>query len=171
MTERQGAITFKGNPMTLVGKEVKVGDTAPAFKLVATDLSDKTLADYKGKTVILNVVPSLDTPTCDKQTRRFNEEAAKLPGDAVILTVSKDLPFAQKRWCAAAGIDKVVPLSDYKYQSFGNDYGLQIKELGLLTRAVLIVDKQGKVRYVQLVKEVATEPDYEDAMKNAKAVG
>lgn len=170
MSERQGAITFKGSPMTLVGNEVKPGDTAPDFRLVATDMTEKTLTDYKGKTVVLNVVPSLDTPTCDKQTRRFNEEASKLGGDTIILTVSKDLPFAQKRWCAAAGIQNVVPLSDYKHNSFGQQYGLLIKELGLLARAVLVVDKQGKVQYVQLVKEVATEPNYEEALQKAKAV-
>jgi len=170
MSQRPGAVTFKGNPMTLVGNEVKPGDKAPDFQLVGTDLSEKRLADFKGKTIVLNVVPSLDTPVCDKQTRRFNEEAAKLGNDTVIVTVSKDLPFAQKRWCAAAGIDKVVPLSDYKHNSFGQQYGLLIQELGLLARAVLIVDKQGKVQYVQLVKEVATEPNYDEALQKVKAI-
>jgi thioredoxin-dependent peroxiredoxin len=169
MSERQGAVTFKGNPMTLVGHEVKPGDAAPDFRLVACDMSEKTLSDYKGKKVILNIVPSLDTPVCDKQTRRFNEEAARLADDTVVVTVSKDLPFAQKRWCAAAGIDRVTTLSDYKYNNFGQQYGLLIKELGLLARAVLIIDQQGKVRYVQLVKEVATEPNYDEVLSKAKA--
>ena len=170
MSERQGAVTFKGNPMTLVGNEVKPGEPAPDFKLVACDMSEKSLSDFKGKKIILNVVPSLDTPVCDKQARRFNEEAAKLGDDTVVLAVSKDLPFAQKRWCAAAGIDKVQTLSDYKHQNFGQQYGLLIKELGLLARAVLVIDKQGKVQYVQLVKEVATEPNYDEALAKAKAV-
>ena len=171
MSERQGAITFKGNPMTLVGKEVKAGDNAPDFRLVATDMSEKTLGDYKGKTVILNVVPSLDTPVCDRQTRRFNEEAGKMGDHTVVVTVSKDLPFAQKRWCAAAGVANVVTLSDYKHHTFGEQYGLLIKELGLLARAVLVIDKQGKVQYVQLVKEVATEPNYDEVLQKAKAAG
>ena len=170
MAERHGAVTFKGNPMTLVGNEVKVGDSAPDFKLTAQDMSDKTLSDYRGKKIILNVVPSLDTPVCDKQGRRFNEEAARLGDDTVVLAVSEDLPFAQKRWCAAAGIDKVTTLSDYKHRQFGEQYGLMIKELGLLARAVLIIDKQGKVQYVQLVKEVATEPNYDEVLTRAKAV-
>lgn len=169
MSERKGAITFKGNPMTLVGSEVKPGDNAPDFRLTANDMSDKTLADYKGKKVVLNVVPSLDTPVCDLQTRRFNQEAAKLGPDTLILTVSKDLPFAQKRWCAAAGAQNVVTLSDYKHQNFGQQYGLLIKELGLLARAVLVIDQQGKVKYVQLVKEVATEPNYDQALAQIKA--
>jgi thioredoxin-dependent peroxiredoxin len=170
MTERPGAITFKGKPMTLLGRELRVGDAAPNFKLVATDLSDKSLSDYKGKTVILNIVPSLDTPVCDKQTRRFNEEAGRLGDDTVILTVSKDLPFAQKRWCAAAGVQNVHTLSDYKYDTFGKEYGLEIKELGLLARAVSIIDPQGKVRYVQLVKEVASEPNYDEVLQQVAAV-
>lgn len=165
--ERTAAITFKGTPMTLVGPELKVGQAAPDFNLSATDLSAKTLKDYAGKTIILSVVPSLDTGICDLQTKRFNQEAAKLGDKAVVLTVSLDLPFAQKRWCGATGSSNVVMLSDYKHHTFGTDYGLLIKELGLLARAVLIIGPDGKVKYTQLVKEVATEPNYDDAIKHA----
>lgn len=161
MAERAGAITFKGNPMTLVGSEIKEGDTAPDFTLIATDLSEKHLADYAGKKLILSTVPSLDTGVCDAETRRFNEEAAKLGDDVQIVTVSMDLPFAQKRWCGAAGVDRVETLSDYRDREFAQNYGLLIKELGLLARCVLVIDPEGKVRYRQLVPEVAQEPDYE----------
>lgn len=164
--ERPAAITFKGNPMTLVGPELKVGQPAPEFNLVAQDLSAKTLKDFAGKTVILSVVPSLDTGICDLQTKRFNQEAGKLGDKAVVLTVSLDLPFAQKRWCGATGSTNVVTLSDYKHHSFGSAYGLLIKELGLLARAVIVVGPDGKVKYTQLVKEVATEPNYDDVIKH-----
>jgi len=138
MNERTGIITFKGNPLTLVGPELKVGDKAPAFTVVDNGLAPKTLADYSGKIKIISAVPSLDTPTCDTETRRFNQEAAGLPGNVVVLTISLDLPFAQSRWCGAAGIDKVVTLSDYRDRSFGNAYGVLIKELLLLGRAIFI---------------------------------
>ena len=131
MQERKGVITFKGNPMTLLGPEIKAGDKAPDFRVVDTGLAPVTLADFKGKVKIISAVPSLDTPTCDTETRRFNQEAAKLPGNVVVLTVSLDLPFAQKRWCAAAGIDKVKTLSDYQDRSFASAYGVLIKELKL----------------------------------------
>ncbi len=167
MSERSGAITFKGKPMTLVGDAVKVGQKAPNFKLVANDLSEKTLADYAGKVVVLSVVPSLDTGICDKQTRTFNEEAGAL-GGAVVLTVSRDLPFAQKRWCGAAGVDKVETLSDYRDRTFGPAYGLEIKELRLLARSVMVIDKAGTVQYVQLVPEIAQEPDYAPVLAAAK---
>ena len=165
--ERSGAVTFKGNPMTLIGPEVEVGKPAPDFKLIANDMSEKKLSDYRGKTVILSVVPSLDTPVCDLQTRAFNEKAAGLK-DTVVLTVSLDLPFAQKRWCGAAGATNVVTLSDYKHHTFGPSYGLMIKELGLLARAVIVIDKNGVVRYKQYVKEVATEPKYDEVIEAAK---
>ena len=160
MQERKGVITFKGNPMTLLGPEIKVGDKAPDFRVVDTGLAPVTLADFKGKVKIISAVPSLDTPTCDTETRRFNQEAAKLPGNVVVLTVSLDLPFAQKRWCAAAGIDKVKTLSDYQDRSFASAYGVLIKELKLLSRSIFVVDGSDTVRYVQHVKEVAQEPDY-----------
>jgi thioredoxin-dependent peroxiredoxin len=164
VTDRAGAITFKGNPMTLTGNPVKVGQKAPDFTAVANDLSEKKLADFKGKTVILSVVPSLDTGICDRQTRRFNEEVGKLGDKAALLTISMDLPFAQKRWCGAADAKNVIAISDYKDRKFGQAYGLYIKELGLLARAVLVIDGQGVVKYQELVPEIAQEPNYDAAL-------
>jgi len=166
MKERKGIITFKGTPLTLIGRELKVNDTLPDAVLTAPDLSEANLSDFRGKTLILSTVPSLDTGVCDLQTRRFNEEAKKLGDKVVILTVSMDLPFAQKRWCGAAGAEHVRVASDYKEAAFAKATGLLIKELHLLARSVMIVDKNGKVVYIQLVPEVATEPDY-DAVLNA----
>ena len=162
--ERAGAITFKGNPKTLVGPELQQDAPAPAFTAVANDLSDATLEDYKGKVVVISSVPSLDTGICDLQTRRFNEEAGKLGDGVIVLTISMDLPFAQKRWCGAAGLDHVITLSDYKYRSFGQAYGLYMKELGLLARAVLVIDDEGIIRHYQLVAEMTHEPDYDSAL-------
>lgn len=170
MNEKSGIITFKGNPMTLMGPELKVGDAAPDFAVVDNSLAAVTLSTYAGKIKIISAVPSLDTPVCDTETRRFNVEAASLPGNVVVLTVSLDLPFAQKRWCGAAGIDKVVTLSDYRERSFGLGYGLLIKELLLLTRAVLVVDADNTIRYIQIVPEVTGEPDYAAAIAAANAL-
>ncbi len=169
MEERKGVITFKGNPMTLVGKEVKPGDRLPSFKVTGQDLGDITDKDFAGNVLVLSVVPSVDTPVCATQTRRFNEKAADLSDDVVILTVSMDLPFAAKRFCAAEGIEAVKTGSDYKYQSFGDAFGVHIKELGLLSRAVFVADKNGKITHAQYVGEVTNEPDYEPALKAAKA--
>lgn len=160
MQERSGIITFKGNPFTLLGPEIKVGDSAPDFRVVDGTLAPVTLANYAGKIKIISAVPSLDTPVCDTETRRFNQEAASLPEQVAVLTVSMDLPFAQKRWCGAAGIDRVQLLSDYQDRSFAAAYGLMIKELKLLTRAIIIVDAANLVRYIQIVPEVTSEPDY-----------
>lgn len=160
MKERSGIITFKGNPFTLLGPELKVGDKAPDFAVVDNGLSPVSLANSAGKIRIISSVPSLDTPVCDTETRRFNQEAASLPGDVVVLTISLDLPFAQKRWCGAAGVNKVTTLSDYRERSFGQNYGVLIKELLLLTRAIFVVDAQGVIRYIQIVPEVTSEPDY-----------
>lgn len=160
-------VTFKGNPITLLGSEVKVGDQAPDFKVLANDLSEVTLADTKGKVRIFSVVPSLDTGVCDAQTRRFNEEAAKLD-NVEVLTFSVDLPFAQKRWCGANGIENVQTLSDHRELSFGKAYGTAIEELRLLTRAVFVVDSNDKVTYVEYVKEATDHPDYESAIEAAK---
>jgi thiol peroxidase len=132
------------------------------------ELKPVALSDYKGKVVVISSVPSLDTPTCDMQTRRFNSEAANMGDDVVILTVSMDLPFAQSRWCGAAGVEQVITLSDHREAAFGEAYGLLIKELRLLGRAVLVLDRQGVVRYSQLVKEVSEEPDYEAALAAVK---
>ena len=169
MSEHTGVVTFKGGPLTLVGEQVSVGQLAPDFTVIDNDLSAKSLGDYKGKVLVITAVPSLDTPVCDTQTRRFNDEAGRLGADVAVLTISMDLPFAQKRWCGAAEADHVGTLSDYKDRSFGQAYGLYIKELGLLARAVFVVDGNGTVRYVDLVKEVTQEPAYDVALNAAKA--
>ncbi|RQW88487.1 MAG: thiol peroxidase [Geobacter sp.] len=170
MEERSGIITFQGNPLTLVGKELKPGTAAPDFRVVDNGLAPVTLADFAGKIKILSAVPSLDTPVCDTETRRFNKEAAALPDSIVLLTISMDLPFAQARWCGAAGIDRVKTLSDYQERSFANAYGLLIKELKLLARAVFVVDADDTIRYVQIVPEITEEPDYDAALNAAKAL-
>jgi thiol peroxidase len=168
MSERVGAITMKGNPLTLVGTEIKSGDNAPDVTLVANDLSEVKLSSFKGKKVVLSVVPSLDTGICDLQTKRFNQEAGKLK-DTVILTVSKDLPFAQKRWCGGTNSTAVQTLSDYR-SNFGENYGVLIKGLNLLARSIFVVDQNGKVRYTQLVKEVVTEPNYDEVLKAVQSI-
>ena len=170
MAERPGAVTMKGNPLTLVGNEVHVGDKAPDFTAIDTDLKPVALSSLRGKTVVLVTVPSLDTPVCDIETRHFNQDATGLGRDVQILTISMDLPFAQKRWCGAAGITSLKTLSDHRDAAFGNAYGVLIKELRLLARAVFVVDRQGVIRYIQVVKEIATEPDYAavlDAVRKA----
>jgi len=164
MNERTGIITFKGNPMTLLGPELKVGDKAPEFSVVDTTLAQVTLASHSGKIRVISAVPSLDTPVCDTETRRFNQEAAGLPDNVVVLTVSLDLPFAQKRWCGAAGIDRVTTVSDYRERSFGQNYGVLIKELLLLSRCIFVIDADGVIRYIQQVPEVTSEPDYAAVM-------
>ena len=161
MEERTGSITFQGNPLTLLGNEVKVGDKAPDFELLDNDLNPVNLSGFRGKVCVISSVPSLDTPICDMETRRFNEEAGKLGDNVSILTVSMDLPFAQKRWCGAAGVENVTTLSDHRDAKFGENYGVLIKELRLLARAIFVVDREGVIQYVQLVKEVTEEPDYE----------
>jgi thiol peroxidase len=168
MTERAGAITFKGNPLTLLGNELKVGDAAPDCELLGNDLSPVKLSSYRGKVCILSAVPSLDTPVCDMETRRFNQEAGGLSDDVAILTISMDLPFAQARWCGAAGVDKVVTLSDHRDAAFGDAYGVLIKELRLLARAIFVADRAGVIQYIQLVKEMTEEPDYEPVLAAAK---
>lgn len=165
MSERIGLITVKGNPLTLLGKELKIGDKAPDFEVTANDLGPVKFSSFKGKTCIITAVPSLDTPVCDVETRRFNKEAANLGPDIQIITISMDLPFAQARWCGAAGIDKVKTLSDHKDSSFGLSYGILIKELRLLARAIFVVDKNGIIQYTQIVKELTNEPDYDSVLK------
>lgn len=170
MNQRKGAITFQGNPLTLVGQEVKVGDKAPEFTAVKTDLSPASLSDYAGKVIVISSVPSLDTPVCDLQTRRFNSEATALGDEVAILTLSMDLPFAQARWCGAAGVEALTTLSDHKDAAFGLAYGLLIEELRLLARAVLVLDREGVIRYFQLVGEMTEEPDYEAALGAVKGL-
>jgi thiol peroxidase len=168
MSERTGVVTVQGNPVTLVGDEVKVGDKAPDFVALDNGLAPKSLADYAGKVVVISVVTSLDTSICDLQTRRFNQEAAALGEDVVILTVSMDLPFAQARFCGAAGIDQVVTLSDHRDASFGMNYGVLIKELRLLARSIVVLDKEGVIRYFQINSENAEDPDFDSALAAVK---
>jgi thiol peroxidase len=158
--ERTGIITFKGNPMTLLGPGLTVDKQAPDFSVVDTSLAPVNLSTYSGKIKVICSVPSLDTPICDMETRRFNQEAASLPDKVVVLTVSLDLPFAQKRWCGAVGIDRVTTLSDYQERSFALAYGVLIKELKLLSRSVFVIDENDKIRFIQNVPEITTEPDY-----------
>ncbi|WP_053364351.1 thiol peroxidase [Bacillus sp. FJAT-27251] len=160
-------ITFKGNKVTLLGNEVKVGEKAPNFSVLANDLSAVTLDDSKGSVRLISVVPSLDTGVCDAQTRRFNEEANKLD-NVKVLTISVDLPFAQKRWCGASGVENVQTLSDHRDLSFGEAYGVAIQELRLLARAVFVVDSNDQVTYAEYVSEATNHPDYEAAIEAAK---
>ena len=164
MSDKPGAVTMKGNPLTLTGNEVRAGDKAPDFTALDTSLAPVGLSAFAGKVVVITSVPSLDTPVCDVETRRFNGEAEKLGEDVQILTVSMDLPFAQKRWCGNADVKTVKTLSDHKDASFGLAYGMLIKELRLLARAVFVIDRAGVIRYIQLVKEMSAEPDYDAAL-------
>lgn len=166
--ERSGLITFKGAELTLLGNPVAVGDIAPDFTVLANDLSPRNLASYKDKTLLISTVPSLDTGVCDMETRRFNQEASALGDGIKILTISCDLPFAQARWCGAAGVQNLETLSDHKDLSFGLAYGIVIKELRLLTRSIFVIDKTGHITYVQIVPEVTYEPDYASALDAAK---
>ena len=163
-------VTFKNNPITLIGNEVKVGDQAPDFTVLANDLSPVTLKNSEGKIRLFSVVPSLDTGVCDQQTRKFNEAAAELGNNVIVYTVSMDLPFAQKRWCGAAGIENVVTVSDHRDASFGEAYGVHMKELRLLARSIFVVDESGKVAYVEYVPEGTTHPNYEAALEAVKAL-
>ncbi|MGB7761611.1 MAG: thiol peroxidase [Bryobacteraceae bacterium] len=165
--ERPGATTMRGNPLTLIGPELKPGDAAPDFNLVDSGMKPVTLADTAGHVRIVSVVPSLDTPVCDAQTKRFNEAAATLPG-IDILTVSMDLPFAQKRWCGAFAVDRLKMLSDHKDASFGTNYGTLIKELRIESRAIFVIDRNNRVCHAEYVKEVADHPDYESALRAAR---
>ncbi len=169
MQERQET-KMGGNDITLVGPSLKVGEKAPDFTALDTDLLPKTLQDYEGKVKLISVVPSLDTGVCDMQTRKFNELATDFSDDVVVLTVSMDLPFAQKRWCGAAGVDRVETLSDHRWADFGEKYGVLIKELRLLNRSIFLVDKEGTIRYVELVEENHNHPDYDSAIEALKKV-
>lgn len=159
--------TFLGNPVTFTGKQLQVGDKALDFSLTTTDLSKKTLADFEGKIKILSIIPSIDTGICSFQTRRFNQELASID-NTVVLTVSMDLPFAQKRWCGAEGIENAIMLSDYFDHSFGRDYALLINEWHLLARAVLVLDSDNIIRYVEYVDNINSEPDFEAAIAAVK---
>lgn len=167
--ERKNVITMKGNPLTLVGPELKAGDKAPSFTLTDKTMKPVTLADYAGKVKVISVTPSINTPVCDLQATWFNEDTAEM-GDVYVLNVSMDLPFALSRYCAAKGFDKVATLSDHREASFGTAYGVLIKELRLLARAVFVIDRDDVVRYVQIVPEVTNAPDYDALMAAVKAL-
>ena len=163
-------VTMKGNPLTLTGTQVKIGDSAPDFEVVANDLSAVKLSSFQGKVCLIASVPSLDTSVCDTETRKFNEKAGTLGNNVAVLTISMDLPFAQKRWCGAAGVKNLQTLSDYQKADFGEKFGVLIKELRLLARAVFIVDAKGIIRYIQIVGEITNEPDYEKALEALKGI-
>lgn len=169
--ERPGAVMFKGSPVTLLGPEIRPGQAAPDFTAVDTGLQSVRLADARGTVLVLSAVPSLDTPVCDAETRRFNEEAARLGPGVEVWTISMDLPFAQKRWCGAAGVSRVRTLSDFRDRNFARHYGVLIGSgplAGLTARAVFVVDRDGTVRHVEYVKEVTTEPNYDAALAAAR---
>jgi thiol peroxidase len=165
MEERSAAVSMHGNPLTLIGKELSVGDSAPDLELLDNDLNPIKLSSFQGKVCVISSVPSLDTPVCDMETRRFNEVAGQLGDDVVILTVSVDLPFTQKRWCGAAGVENVVTLSDHRDTAFGTAFGVLIKELRLLGRSIFILDRNGIIQYIQNVKELSEEPNYDAVLE------
>ncbi len=168
MNERKGEITIHGNPLTLLGEPVQTGGQAPDFEVIDKDLSAVKFSSFAGKVCIISCVPSLDTSICDIMTRKFNEEAVELGDDVVVLAISMDLPFGQSRWCIAADVKNVYVLSDHRTASFGKAFGVLIKELRLLARAVFVLDKEGIIRYAQLVEEVTDEPDYDAALEAVK---
>jgi thiol peroxidase len=164
-------VTFQGNPLTLTGNQPEVGQPAPDFEVLDNDLSGVKLSSFKGKACVIITVPSLDTPVCDTEVRKFNEEATSLGEDVAVLVISMDLPFAQARWCGAAGVKNVQTLSDHNQADFGNTYGVLIKELRLLARTVFVVDKEGIIRYIEVVEELTNEPDYEAALNAVRETG
>ena len=168
MNKSNQSITFKGNPTPVHGSQVSEGEKAPGFKLTGNDMADVQLSDYDGKVLVLLSVPSVETPVCQTETRRFNELATDLSDDIEVLAVSVDLPFAQKRWCGAEGIEAVKTASDYKYRKFQEDYGVYASDLGLLARAVFVIGKDGNVKHVEYVGEIAEEPNYDAALEAAK---
>jgi thiol peroxidase len=168
--ERPGAVTHKGKLRTVIGPILRPGDKAPSFRLHANDFSEVTLADSAGKVRLISVVPSLDTGICDAQTRRFNQEAAGFGDGVVVLTVSTDLPYAQRRWCGATGVERVQTLSDHMDMNFGDAYGTHVKETRLEQRAIFIVDRADVIRYVEYVPEISQHPDYESALAAVRQV-
>ncbi len=166
--ERKGIVTVKGNPLTLTGGEVKEGDKAPFFKVLDKDLKEVDSRSFAGKNIIISVTPSLDTPVCDLQLKRFNKEASELGSDVVVLNISVDLPFAIARFCNANGIDKVITLSDYRDVDFGTKFGILIKENRLLARSIFIIDKNGNVVYREIVPDITSHPDYDRAISALK---
>lgn len=168
LKERKDAVTFKGNPITLIGNEIKEGDTAPDFTVLSTNLNEVRLSDYKGKVVVIAVFPSVDTGVCALQLARFNQEAASFGNNVQLLSISADLPFALKRYCADKGIENALTVSDHKELDFGMKYGFVIKELRLLSRGTVVIDKEGTVKYIEYVPEVGEHPDYEKALEVIK---
>ncbi|MFZ5515041.1 MAG: thiol peroxidase [Candidatus Zhuqueibacterota bacterium] len=162
--ERKGLYALKGNPLTLLGPALKVGDKAPAFQVVDNGLKPVNLSDFAGKVIVLSVTPSVDTTVCDLQAKRFNKMATEVSGDVAILNISLDIPYALSRWCAATGSDQIKTLSDYQEREFSLKYGLLVKELKLLARSVWLLDKEGIIRYIEIVPEMAQEPNYEKAL-------
>ncbi|MFA9391792.1 MAG: thiol peroxidase [Prolixibacteraceae bacterium] len=169
MSERTGLVTFAGNPVTLTGHAIQVGEKAPDFTGINQSLQEVTLSSFAGKTVVIAIYPSIDTGICQKQNRKFNELASGM-SDVVVLSVSQDLPFAQKRFCAAEGLSSIVTLSDHRDREFGNKYGYLIKELALLARGTVVIDKKGIVQFVEIVPEITTEPDYDATLKILDAI-
>lgn len=170
MTERAGAVTFKGQPLTLLGTPVKVGDAAPDSEVIDQNLQPVKLSSFKGKVCVICAVPSLDTPVCDLETRRFNQEVGKMGPDVNVLTISMDLPFAQKRWCGSAHVDQVKVFSDHREGNFGKAYGVLIKEWRLLGRAVFVVDKKGVIRAVHYLKEISEQPNYDQILQEVEQI-
>ncbi|HRW62154.1 MAG TPA: thiol peroxidase [Bacteroidales bacterium] len=170
MEKNTSKVTFKGNPVTLLGKETKINDKAVDFTVLNNALQEVKLSDYEGKVKILSLFPSIDTGVCSKQTHTFNKEASNLSSDIVILAISNDLPFALNRFCGAEGINNLITLSDHKNLDFSTKYGFLIEELRLIARGVIVIDKQNVVKYVEYVKEIGEEPDYEAALKVAKSL-
>ncbi len=170
MQEQKGLVTMKGNPLTLVGNEVRVGDVMPDCEVVGKELAPVKLSSFRGKVCIISSFPSLDTSVCDMMTRRFNEEAVALGDDVAVVVISMDLPFAQDRWCIAADVKNVNMFSDHRTASFGLAFGVLIKELRLLARAVFVVDREGIVRYTQIVDELTDEPDYEAVLEAVRGL-
>jgi len=170
MSERSGLVTMGGSPVTLVGDELKVGDKAPDFVAVDNDVKDVRFSDYKGKVIVISSVPSLDTPVCSLETERFNQEAKKLGDDVKVLTISMDLPFAQKRWCAAEGVYNLQTLSDHRDADFGTSYGVLMKESRLLARVLFVIDTEGVIRYIQVVPEITKEPNYDEVLDAVKGL-
>ena len=164
MAKSNENMTFKGSPMTVTGNQLSEGDMLPQFVLTGTEMQEITNAEFSGKVLIVSVAPSLDTPVCQLQTKRFNQEASKMSDQIAVLTVSRDLPFAQKRWCGAEGVEQVVCASDYKHRTFGQAFGVDAEDIGLLCRAVFVADKDGKLTYVDYVTELSEEPNYQEVL-------
>ena len=170
LTETTNLVMAGNKYVTLLGNQIKLGDQAPDFKVVTDSFSPVTLAEFKNKSVLISVVPSLDTGVCSIQTKRFNDEVANLPENVVMLTISNDLPFAQKRFCKTENVDNIRVLSDAVWRDFGHNYGLLIKDMGLLTRAIIIIDSDGKIAYKELVANISQHPDYETALTKLKSM-